>query len=183
MKRWKSGLVALLAWGLAWSLVAGPAQAGARAGEKPARAPEKKPVKAAQPAKRQAPAIATRAKAPLTVKIRPAAVAVVPPPPPREPVLLPVAMEEDLTPARPTKVVPMRAYARDGASFYQNGQLIRVQGLAEAGAGGEHAKQRLQQLLDAGQVSVLPVGPVGGDEMLAVVRVNGRDLAEAMAHN
>jgi hypothetical protein len=180
VKRWKSGLVALLALGLAWSLGAGPAQAGARAGEKPARAPEKKPVKAAQPAERQAPATATRAKAaPLNVKIRSAAVAAVPPPPPREPVLLPVAMEEDLAPARPTKVVPMRAYARDGASFYQNGQLILVQGLADAG--GEHAKQRLQQLLDGGQVSVLPVGGASGDGMLAVVRVNGRDVAEAMA--
>jgi len=96
-------------------------------------------------------------------------------------VLLPVAIDEELSPARPAKIVPVRAYARDGASFYQNGQLIRIQGLTDVGTGGEHAKQRLQQLLDGGQVSVLPVDGHGGGEVLAVVRVNGRDVAEAMS--
>lgn len=179
MSRWKSGLAAVLAC----SLVAGPAQAGAKADGKPARA-EKKVVKTAPAAKPRAAPVARAKAAPrLSVKIRPAAVAAVPPPAPKELVLLPVAMEEEAAPARATKSVPMRAYARDGASFYQNGQLIRIQGLTDAPAGGEHAKQRLQQWLDAGQVSVLPVGEAGGDEVLAVVRVNGRDLAEAMTQN
>ena len=84
--------------------------------------------------------------------------------------------------SRPTKLVPARAYARDGASFYRNGQLIRIQGLDEATLGGEHAKQRLQQLLDRGQVSVLPVGESTGGGMVAVVRINGRDVAQGLTY-
>ena len=81
-------------------------------------------------------------------------------------------------PAAPrAKAISVRAYARDGASFYQNGRLIRIQGL-EVANGGEHARQRLQQLLDRGQVSVSPVGEAGGGALVAVVRVNGRDVAQ-----
>jgi hypothetical protein len=185
--RWNMALVVMMmAWGPIPSALARPVQAGD--GAKPAKAV--KAVKAVQ-SKAAAKAAPARAKGvvlasskvapPLNVKIRPAQVRVVPTPPAREPVLLPVAIEEEAAPPRTSKAVPLRAYARDGASFYQNGQLIRVQGLADAG--GEHAKQRLQQLLDGGQISVLPVDGATGGEMLAVVRVNGRDLAEAMANN
>lgn len=83
---------------------------------------------------------------------------------------------------RPAKAVPARAYARDGTSFYQNGQLIRIQGLDEAARTGEHAKQRLQQVLDRGQLAVLPVGQSAGGEMVAVVRVNGRDVAQGLMY-
>jgi endonuclease YncB( thermonuclease family) len=198
-------LLAVMGMGLAFGLMAGVAHAGTRSGEVPARTAGKvtagaKGAAGASAAKAGAPvagggaaaargkrarvggkAPGARAAAPIAIRIRPAQVAAVPPPVAREPVLLPVAMEEPSPPpARPAKAIPVRAYALDGSSFYQNGQLIRVQGLADPGVGGEHAKQRLQHLLDGGQLSVLPVDGGPGGEMLAVVRVNGRDVAEAL---
>lgn len=146
-----------LGWGLGLCVLGGFLQ-GAAAGEKPAAGP-------------------------IHVTIRPPEVTPVPPAPAREPVLVPVALEPQGAAARPTKIAQVRAYARDGASFYQNGQLILIQGLDAAALGGEHAKQRLQQLLDGGQVSVLPVGESAGGGMVAVVQVNGRDVAQAMASN
>jgi guanyl-specific ribonuclease Sa len=52
-----------------------------------------------------------------------------------------------------------RAYAMDGATFYQGGRKIRVQGLdvREPGMTSEHATQRLQRALDGGSLSVEPV--------------------------
>jgi hypothetical protein len=98
----------------------------------------------------------------------------------KDPVLHKVVMPEDPS-ARTPKPVPVRAYARDGASFYQNGELIRVSGLGDdAPAGGELAKQRLQQLLDGGDVSIRPLTAAGGGDMLAEVRVNGRDVADML---
>jgi hypothetical protein len=181
MRRWNTALVVILmAWGPAQNALARPIQAGV--GAKPVKAVESKAAAKEAPVRGKAVVLqSSKVAPPLNVKIRPAQMRVVPTPPAREPVLLPVAIEEEAAPPRTSKAVPLRAYARDGASFYQNGQLIRVQGLADAG--GEHAKQRLQQLLDGGQISVLPVDGATGGEMLAVVRVNGRDLAEAMTNN
>lgn len=182
MRRGNRGLMAVMGigmgMGLALSVWAGPPQAGVKADGKRARAAQ--PAASKPPAKRAlAP---SRVAAPLHVKIRPAKLAVAPPAPVREPVLLPVAIEEEAAPARAAKAPPVRAYARDGVSFYQDGQLIRIQGLVDDG-GGEHAKQRLQQFLDGGQVAVLPVGGAADGEITAVVRVNGRDAGEALAGN
>lgn len=169
MSRSNKGPVAVMVWGLAFCMLAGSAE-GAGAGAKSG--------KAAGTAGDSRPAVSQ-----LHVKIRPAQVTAVPPAAAREPVLLPVSIEDESVAARQPKNVPVRAYARDGASFYQNGQLIRIQGLTDPGAGGEHAKQRLQQLLDGGQVSVEPVDGTASGGMLAVVKVNGRDVAETLANN
>ncbi|MBN9696104.1 MAG: hypothetical protein J0L85_09935, partial [Zoogloea sp.] len=75
-----------------------------------------------------------------------------------------------------------RAYAMDGATFYQGGRKIRVQGLdiREPGMTSEHATQRLQRALDSGSLSVEPVEVDGSGHTVAVVRVNGRNVAETV---
>jgi endonuclease YncB( thermonuclease family) len=75
-----------------------------------------------------------------------------------------------------------RAYAMDGATFYQSGRKIRVQGLdaRDPGMSSEHATQRLQRALDAGSVTVEPVEVDGSGHTVAVVRVNGRNVADAV---
>lgn len=75
-----------------------------------------------------------------------------------------------------------RAYAMDGATFYQNGRKIRVQGLdaRDPGMTSEHATQRLQKALDAGSVTVEPVEVDSAGHTLAVVRVNGRNVVDAV---
>jgi endonuclease YncB( thermonuclease family) len=39
-------------------------------------------------------------------------------------------------------------------------------------------KQKLQQLLDSGRVSIEPIGTEGSDVTVARVRIDGRDLSE-----
>lgn len=75
-----------------------------------------------------------------------------------------------------------RAYAMDGATFYQGGRKIRVQGLdiREPGMTSEHATQRLQRALDSGSLSVEPVEVDASGHTIAVVRVNGRNVAETV---
>ncbi len=75
-----------------------------------------------------------------------------------------------------------RAYAMDGATFYQSGRKIRVQGLdaRDPGMSSEHATQRLQRALDAGSVTVEPMEVDASGHTVAVVRVNGRNVAEAV---
>ncbi len=75
-----------------------------------------------------------------------------------------------------------RAYAMDGATFYQSGRKIRVQGLdvKEPGMTSEHATQRLQRALDSGNLTVEPVEVDGAGHTLAVVRVNGRNVADTV---
>lgn len=85
------------------------------------------------------------------------------------------------TPARPSRGVA-RAYAMDGATFYQNGRKIRIQGLdaRDPGMTSEHATQRLQRALDSGSLTVEPQDTDPAGHMVAVVRVNGRNLADAL---
>lgn len=75
-----------------------------------------------------------------------------------------------------------RAYAMDGATFYQGGRKIRVQGLdvREPGMTSEHATQRLQRALDGGSLSVEPVETDASGHLIAVVRVNGRNVADTV---
>lgn len=102
-----------------------------------------------------------------------------PPPPPT------VQGEGAATPVREDTVtprnIPSRAYAADGQSFYLNGEKIRVRGAPSAGPeGSELAKQRLQKALDSGEVSLADRALDERGDATAVVRVNGRDIADLL---
>lgn len=129
--------------------------------------------RAAEAARPAAPPQA--APAPVERTVAPASPAVV-----STPVAPPVAAPAQVQ-ARSGRGVA-RAYAMDGATFYQSGRKIRVQGLdaREPGMSSEHATQRLQRALDAGSVSVEPVEVDGSGHTVAVVRVNGRNVADAV---
>ena len=75
-----------------------------------------------------------------------------------------------------------RAYAMDGASFYQSGRKFRVQGLdaRDPGMTSEHATQRLQRALDGGNLTIEPVETDAAGHTVAVVRVNGRNVADVV---
>lgn len=101
------------------------------------------------------------------------------PPPPM------VQGEGAATPANADPVVsrniPTRAYAADGQSFYLNGERIRVRGVPFVGPdGSELAKQRLQRALDSGEVTLEEKGVDKDGNTIAIVHVNGRDVADIM---
>ena len=78
---------------------------------------------------------------------------------------------------------PIRAYAVDGTTFFHNGRKFRIEGLdPDTGAELTHASaaQRLQQILDSGTVTTEALGPDDSGAMRAIVRVDGRDVAELM---
>ncbi|MBX3678969.1 MAG: hypothetical protein KF710_02205 [Rhodocyclaceae bacterium] len=83
------------------------------------------------------------------------------------------------------RTVSARAYAMDGATFYQAGKRIRVKGIDANGSevSSEHAKQRLQRLLDSGRLQVEPVAADTAGNTVSVVTVNGRDVAEMVRTN
>ena len=84
---------------------------------------------------------------------------------------------------RPAKPIANRTYAIGGDSFFHNGKKIRVSGIdtPEWGqANSDLAKQRLQTLLDSGQVTVEPVATDDSGYTVGVVRVNGRDVADQL---
>ncbi|MBL8484862.1 MAG: hypothetical protein JNJ60_21885 [Rhodocyclaceae bacterium] len=86
-------------------------------------------------------------------------------------------------PARTLKPLAERMYAVDGRSFFANGQHIQVMGMdgPEFGHPGSGvAKQKLQQMLDSGQVSIEPQGTDSAGNLLARVRVGGRDLLDVL---
>lgn len=124
--------------------------------------------------------------------VRPAAPPAAPVPVPVEravapamPAVMPAPVAPAAVPAQPQARSGRgvaRAYAMDGATFYQSGRKIRVQGLdaRDPGMSSEHATQRLQRALDAGSVTVEPVEVDGSGHTVAVVRVNGRNVAEAV---
>lgn len=78
------------------------------------------------------------------------------------------------------KPLPQRMYAADGDTFYFNGRKYRVEGVPGPLAKQEMTKQRLQQLLDSGDVSIEPRAIDDGGMTSAVIRVAGRDVAEAL---
>lgn len=84
---------------------------------------------------------------------------------------------------RPPKPPAQRHYAVDGSTFYADGVRVRAAGLEALDVPGASgiAKQRLQQMLDSGRVSIEPIGSDGGDVTLARVRVDGRDLSELIS--
>jgi hypothetical protein len=71
-------------------------------------------------------------------------------------------------------------YAFEGDSFYLNGRKYRVDGVSPPLAKQEITKQRLQQLLDSGEVSIEPKGMDEAGVTTAVIRVAGRDVAETL---
>ncbi|WP_341678613.1 hypothetical protein [Niveibacterium sp. SC-1] len=76
---------------------------------------------------------------------------------------------------------PIRAYAVDGATFYQNGRKFRIEGLGDqAGMSNEREANKLQQILDSGLVTTEPIGNDESGAMRAVVKVDGRDISELM---
>ena len=109
-----------------------------------------------------------------------------PPPPPGASADLPVVaiLGDSITagyglPAR--EALPAQLEAAMAAA----GTPVRVraaglEGIEMAGPSGM-AKQRLQQLLDSGRVSIEPLGMDGGDVTLARVRVDGRDVSELVS--
>lgn len=77
--------------------------------------------------------------------------------------------------------IPTRAYAADGQSFYLNGERIRVRGAPLAAPGGsELAKQRLQKVLDVGEVTISDKEVDEHGNATAIVRVNGRDVTDLL---
>lgn len=79
----------------------------------------------------------------------------------------------------------VRAYAVDGATFFHNGRKIRIEGLGpddNAGLTHELAAQKLQRLLDSGAVSVDPIAADESGATRALVKINGRDVADLMKH-
>jgi len=75
------------------------------------------------------------------------------------------------------RTVPDRAYAVDGETFFFQGRKYRVAGLTGVD-GSEMAKQRLQKSLDAGSLTLEPVSADESGVSTAVVRINGRNLAD-----
>ena len=145
------------------SLSAAEAAAAAAAAMSAARAVESAPAPAPVPAAAPAPAPAPVPHSPAVSAPAPA------------PLAAPAVVQ------RPARGVA-RAYAMDGATFYQGGRKIRVQGLdaREPGMTSEHATQRLQRALDGGSLSIEPVDTDSSGHVIAVVRVNGRNVAETV---
>lgn len=68
---------------------------------------------------------------------------------------------------------PRRAYAIDGQRFYYEGQQFIIEGLQMLQAGSELAKQRLQQILDSGDLQIAPLGDAVDSVTRARVSING----------
>ena len=68
---------------------------------------------------------------------------------------------------------PRRAYAIDGQRFYYEGQQFIIDGLQMLQAGGELAKQRLQQILDSGDLQIAPLGDAVDSVIRARVSIDG----------
>lgn len=150
--------------------LSGPeAAAAAAASLNAAQAPDPVPARAVPAPLPAAPAYSAPPAAALPAVTAPAAAVAAP------------AAVQSQPGGRTPKGTP-RAYAMDGATFYQGGRKIRVQGLdiREPGMTSEHATQRLQRALDSGSVSVEPVEVDGSGHTVAVVRVNGRNVAETV---
>ncbi|TVO53340.1 hypothetical protein [Denitromonas halophila] len=73
-------------------------------------------------------------------------------------------------------VPPVRAYAIDGRSFFYGGQQYILDTPVVTDDRGELARQRLQEMLDGGELSVQPLGEKIEDSERAQVRINGELL-------
>jgi len=77
-------------------------------------------------------------------------------------------------PPRAAPMPPTRPYAINGESFYYAGQKIVIEGFDLPRPDSELAKQRLQRLLDSGELSVAPVGETEGGAVRARVSIDGQ---------
>ncbi len=73
-------------------------------------------------------------------------------------------------------VPTVRAYAIDGRRFYYGGQQYILDAPVVAEDHGSLARQRLQEMLDGGDLSVQPLGDKIEDSERAQVRINGELL-------
>jgi len=72
---------------------------------------------------------------------------------------------------------PVRAYAIDGRSFFYGGQQYILDTPVVVDDRGDLARQRLQEILDGGELSVHPLGDKLDGSERAQVRINGELLA------
>lgn len=81
---------------------------------------------------------------------------------------------------RPPKAPAQRHYAVDGSTFYADGVRVRAAGLEalQNSTASSIGKQKLQQMLDSGRVSIEPLEMQGGDVTVARVKIDGQDLSE-----
>jgi len=81
---------------------------------------------------------------------------------------------------RPPKAPAQRHYAVDGSTFYADGVRVRAAGLEELEitTASNIGKQKLQQLLDSGRVSIEPLDMDDSEVTLARVKIDGRDLSD-----
>lgn len=84
-----------------------------------------------------------------------------------------------LAPKKPraAPLPPKRPYAINGESFYYAGQKIVIEGMDLPRPDSELAKQRLQRILDSGEVSYAPVGEPEGGVLRARVSIDGQMLS------
>lgn len=79
--------------------------------------------------------------------------------------------------------IPSDKRAIDGDTFYAGGARYRIRGIDTPELGqprAEMAKQRLQQLLNTGHVTVEPVAVDKYGRTVAVVKVNGQDVSQTL---
>lgn len=72
---------------------------------------------------------------------------------------------------------PVKAYAIDGKHFYYGGREFVVEGLEAPRPGSELAKQRLQRILDSGELSLAPVGETSNGATRVHVSVDGTPVS------
>lgn len=82
----------------------------------------------------------------------------------------------------PARATPVRAYAVDGCSFYFEGRRMTVDGLDASAPemATEFARQRLQLVLDAGEMVLEAAGEAPDGTILARVTVDGREITELL---
>jgi len=73
---------------------------------------------------------------------------------------------------------PVKAYAIDGKHFYYGGRKFIIEGLDAPRPSGELAKQRLQQILDSGELTMAPVGEPRRGVTRVHVSVDGRPVSD-----
>lgn len=73
---------------------------------------------------------------------------------------------------------PVKAYAIDGKHFYYGGREFIVEGLEAPRPGSELAKQRLQRILDSGELSMAPVGEASDGATRVHVSVDGNPVSD-----
>lgn len=73
---------------------------------------------------------------------------------------------------------PLKAYAIDGTRFYLGGRRFVIEGLEAPRPGSELAKQRLQQILDSGELTVAPVGETSAGAVRARISIDGKLVSD-----